>query len=135
VREEAVARLRTGVDLEDGRTAPAKVRRLAPDTLEITIHEGRKRQVKRMCESVGHPVRSLTRIAIGPLELGDLRPGAHRWLTGAEVAELQAASGPPGNVVPERARSGGRQARTQDPGTAAEGGGGSSAARGSEDAA
>ena len=71
--------------LDDGPTAPAAVRRITADTLEITIHEGRKRQVKRMCESVGHPVRSLARIAIGPLELGDLRPGAHRRLTDAEV--------------------------------------------------
>jgi 23S rRNA pseudouridine2605 synthase len=88
VRDQALAALREGVVLDDGPTAPAAVRRIAADTLEITIHEGRKRQVKRMCESVGHPVRSLARIAIGPLELGDLRPGAHRRLTDAEVASL-----------------------------------------------
>jgi 23S rRNA pseudouridine2605 synthase len=92
VRDQALAALRQGVVLEDGQTAPAKVRRIGADTLELTIHEGRKRQVRRMCESVGHPVRSLARIAIGPLELGDLRSGAHRRLTEAEVAALQSAS-------------------------------------------
>ena len=71
----------TGVELEDGRTAPARVRRLAPDRLELTIHEGRKRQVRRMCDAVGHPVVRLTRVAFGPLGLGDLAPGAHRRLS------------------------------------------------------
>jgi 23S rRNA pseudouridine2605 synthase len=88
VAAQALGALRQGVVLDDGPTAPAEVQRITADTLEITIHEGRKRQVKRMCESVGHPVRSLARIAIGSLELGDLRPGAHRRLTDAEVAEL-----------------------------------------------
>ena len=72
----ALRALRAGVELEDGRTAPARVRRLAPDTLELTIHEGRKRQVKRMCEAVGHPVRSLTRVSFGPLRAR--RPGRRR---------------------------------------------------------
>ncbi|MGZ4185241.1 MAG: pseudouridine synthase [Solirubrobacteraceae bacterium] len=92
VGDQALGALRRGVVLDDGPTAPAEVRRLGEDTLELTIHEGRKRQVKRMVESVGHPVRSLARIAIGPLELGDLRPGAHRLLTDSEVADLQSAS-------------------------------------------
>jgi 23S rRNA pseudouridine2605 synthase len=92
VRDRAVASLRAGVLLDDGRTAPAEVRRTGADTLELTIHEGRKRQVRRMFESVGHPVRSLARIAIGPLELGDLEPGAHRRLSDAEVAHLQSVS-------------------------------------------
>jgi 23S rRNA pseudouridine2605 synthase len=91
VRDHAVEALQEGVVLDDGPTAPADVRRIAADTLELTIHEGRKRQVRRMCESVGHPVRSLARIAIGPLELGDLRTGAHRRLTDDEVAALSAA--------------------------------------------
>ena len=82
--------LRRGVTLEDGPTAPARVRRLAPDRLEITLREGRKRQVKRMCEHVGHRVRALERVAFGPLELGDLAPGRHRRLTAAEVAALAA---------------------------------------------
>jgi 23S rRNA pseudouridine2605 synthase len=92
VRAEAMNRLRDGIELEDGRTAPAKVRRLAPDTLEITIHEGRKRQVKRMCEAVGHPVKRLERIAFGPLELGDLPRGRWRRLSDAEVQSLMAAA-------------------------------------------
>jgi 23S rRNA pseudouridine2605 synthase len=86
----ALAMLREGVELEDGPTAPAEVRRLSTDTLEITIREGRNRQVRRMCEAVGHPVVSLNRVAFGPLRLADLAPGAHRRLTDAEVAELRA---------------------------------------------
>ncbi len=89
VREAALRALRSGVELEDGRTAPAQARRLAADTIELTIHEGRKRQVKRMCDAVGHPVRSLERIAFGPLRLGDLAPGAHRRLSAAEVRALR----------------------------------------------
>jgi 23S rRNA pseudouridine2605 synthase len=91
VRDRTLRALRAGIDLEDGRTSPARVRRLAPDTLELTIHEGRKRQVKRMCEAVGHPVRRLSRVAFGPLELGDLAPGAHRRLTQTEIEALSRA--------------------------------------------
>ena len=92
VAEAALGALRRGVELEDGSTAPAEARRLAPDTLELTIHEGRKRQVRRMCTAVGHPVRALERVRFGPLELGDLAPGAHRPLTGAEVERLGRAT-------------------------------------------
>jgi 23S rRNA pseudouridine2605 synthase len=92
VGRHALEALRRGVLLDDGPTAPARVRRITADTLELTIHEGRKRQVRRMCESVGHPVRSLARIAIGPLRLGDLEPGAHRRLSEAEVSDLQSVS-------------------------------------------
>jgi len=88
VRDAALRRLREGVELDDGRTAPARVRRLAPDRLELTIHEGRKRQVRRMCEAVGHPVIALQRVAFGPLRL-DLPEGAVRRLTRAEVEELR----------------------------------------------
>jgi 23S rRNA pseudouridine2605 synthase len=91
VTDRAVRALRAGVRLEDGPTAPARVRRLRSDTLEITIHEGRNRQVKRMCEAVGHRVLRLERIAFGPLGLGDLRPGSHRRLAGAEVQALLSA--------------------------------------------
>ena len=73
VGRHALEALRRGVVLDDGPTSPARVRRITADTLELTIHEGRKRQVRRMCESVGHPVRSLARVALGPLELGSLR--------------------------------------------------------------
>jgi 23S rRNA pseudouridine2605 synthase len=89
VREPALRALREGIELEDGPTAPAKVRRLAADRLELTIHEGRKRQVRRMCEAVGHPVRALERVAFGPLRLGALEPGEHRRLTPAEVERLR----------------------------------------------
>ncbi len=88
VREASLRALRDGVELDDGRTAPAKVRRVAADTIEITIHEGRKRQVKRMCEAVGHPVKRLERVAFGPLSLGDLPRGRWRKLTAGEVDTL-----------------------------------------------
>jgi 23S rRNA pseudouridine2605 synthase len=89
LKEPALTALRQGLELEDGPTAPAKVRRLAPDRLELTIHEGRKRQVRRMCEAVGHPVSQLERVAFGPLRLGGLEPGEHRRLTPAEVERLR----------------------------------------------
>jgi 23S rRNA pseudouridine2605 synthase len=87
-----VERLRSGVRLEDGVTASARVKRLAPDTLELTIHEGRKRQVRRMCKAVGHPVQRLERVRFGPLELGSLESGRYRRLTAAEIAALAGAS-------------------------------------------
>jgi len=93
VHDRALRALRDGVRLEDGMSAPARARRLAPDTLEITIHEGRKRQVKRMLEAVGHRVSKLQRVRFGSLELGDLRPGTFRRLTAAEVEELSRAAG------------------------------------------
>jgi 23S rRNA pseudouridine2605 synthase len=89
VREPALHALRTGVQLEDGMTAPALVRRLHPDELDITIHEGRKRQVRRMCDAVGHPVKEIERIAFGPLRLGNLPPGQARRLTHAETQRLR----------------------------------------------
>jgi 23S rRNA pseudouridine2605 synthase len=92
VGARALRSLRDGVLLDDGLTAPAKVRLLSPDTIELTIHEGRKRQIKRMCEHVGHRVRALERVAIGPLALGDLAPGAHRLLHDDEVTALTRAS-------------------------------------------
>ena len=88
----ALARLRDGVVLDDGPTAPAKARLVAPDTIELELREGRKRQVRRMCEAVGHPVRELVRVRFGPLALGTLAPGAHRMLGDAEVARLRAAT-------------------------------------------
>jgi 23S rRNA pseudouridine2605 synthase len=91
VGDGAIRALRAGVDLDDGRTAPARVRRVRPDVLEITIHEGRKRQVRRMCEAVGHPVVALARVAFGPLGLDDLPAGAHRRLSAAEVERLRGA--------------------------------------------
>jgi 23S rRNA pseudouridine2605 synthase len=93
VRDTTLRRLRTGVPLEDGMSAPARVRRLAPDVIELTLHEGRKRQVRRMCEAVGHRVRHLERVAFGPLALGSLGPGQHRRLTAEELHALRAAGG------------------------------------------
>jgi 23S rRNA pseudouridine2605 synthase len=104
VRERALRALREGVELEDGRTAPARVRRIAPDRLEIVIHEGRKRQVRRMCEAVGHPVVTLERVAFGPLLLGRLGPGQHRRLTKAEVEALRRATQPPARDRPRPSR-------------------------------
>ena len=92
VGERALRGLRTGVQLEDGPTAPARVRARDASLLEITIAEGRNRQVRRMCEEVGHPVFALRRIAFGPLRLGDLAPGACRQLSDAEVERLRGAA-------------------------------------------
>jgi 23S rRNA pseudouridine2605 synthase len=86
--ERALARLREGVDLEDGRTAPAKARRLGPSALELVLHEGRNRQVKRMCEAVGHPVKRLHRSAYAGLTLEGLEPGQWRELEPSEVKRL-----------------------------------------------
>lgn len=91
VHEGALRALRRGVQLEDGVTAPARVTRVKPDVLELTIHEGRKRQIKRMCEAVGHPVVALQRVRFGPLRLGDLAVGSHRLLSEQEVSLLRAA--------------------------------------------
>jgi 23S rRNA pseudouridine2605 synthase len=123
VGESELKALRTGVELEDGPAAPARVRvRRVPggargtraragrgarpaagsqpsrrpasqELIELTVHEGRNRQVRRMCEAVGHPVLALERIAFGPLELGDLPSGAHRRLSREEVTRLRRASG------------------------------------------
>jgi 23S rRNA pseudouridine2605 synthase len=91
VGESALRRLREGVELEDGPTHPAKVRQPEPGLLELTIAEGRKRQVRRMCEAVGHPVAALERIAFGPLRLGRLKPGEHRMLSAQEIDLLRKA--------------------------------------------
>lgn len=95
ITDRALRALREGVMLDDGLTAPARARRLTGDDVELTIHEGRKRQVRRMCEAVGFPAESLSRTAFGPLELADLGPGRHRKLTDAEVATLLAAASQP----------------------------------------
>jgi 23S rRNA pseudouridine2605 synthase len=82
--DEALRRLAEGVKLEDGPTAPAKVRRLGPATVELSIHEGRNRQVRRMLEAVGHPVRRLHRSRYAGLTVDDLAPGEWRELNGDE---------------------------------------------------
>ncbi len=91
----AVRRLRDGVDLEDGRTAPARVAQMGPDTVRIVIHEGRNRQVRRMCDAVGLPVQRLVRTRIGPLTDRRLAPGEWRPLTPAELRSLSQAAASP----------------------------------------
>jgi len=87
----AVRRLRDGVELDDGVTAPAKVA-ASGSVVRITIHEGRNRQVRRMCEAVGHPVRRLVRVRIGPVFDRRLKPGEWRPLTTTEVRALEKAT-------------------------------------------
>jgi 23S rRNA pseudouridine2605 synthase len=89
----ALQALRDGVELDDGPTAPARVRQVGPGVLEIALREGRKRQVRRMCESVGHRVVELERVAFGPLGLRGLQPGRSRRLKDAEVERLRRAAG------------------------------------------
>ncbi len=99
VPERSLLILREGVDLDDGRTAPAKVRQLKAGVLELTIHEGRNHQIRRMCEAIGHRVRTLQRVRFGPLRLDGLAEGAHRRLRAGEVEALRRAGaeggGPP----------------------------------------
>jgi 23S rRNA pseudouridine2605 synthase len=92
--EPDLDRLRQGVQLEDGPTAPAEVERLGERQVEITIREGRKRQVRRMAEAIGNEAKGLTRIRIGPLDLGDLRRGEARRLDRREIAALWKDSAP-----------------------------------------
>ena len=87
--DDALRRLREGVELDDGRTAPARVRRLGRSRLELALHEGRKHQVKRMLAAVGHPVRRLHRSRYAGLTLERLGPGESRELTGPEIDALR----------------------------------------------
>lgn len=89
----ALAKLRNGVQLEDGVTQPAKVGVIGPGLLRITIHEGRNRQVRRMCSAVGHEVVRLVRTRIGPIRDSKLEIGAWRPLDADEVRKLSAATG------------------------------------------
>ena len=95
--------LARGVVLEDGPTAPARVRLMGrrghTGILEITVHEGRNRQVRRMCEHIGYPVLRLVRTAIGGLSLGSLKPGQYRRLTDGEVGELKKLAGLKNGII------------------------------------
>jgi 23S rRNA pseudouridine2605 synthase len=91
-RPGELRRLREGVELEDGLTAPARVATAGPGALRIVIHEGRNRQVRRMCAAVGHPVTRLVRVRIGPVADRRLAPGAWRELLSAEVRALETAA-------------------------------------------
>lgn len=95
VADDRIRALREGVELEDGPTAPARVRRLGPRRFEITLREGRNRQVRRMVEAVGNRVDSLRRVRFGPLTLGHLAEGDARRLTAAEVRKLRELPNPP----------------------------------------
>ena len=92
VSAAALRALREGVELDDGPTSPAGARLVEPGLIELEVREGRKRQVRRMCEAVGHPVTALERVAFGPLRLEGLAPGESRRLTAAEVERLRAGS-------------------------------------------
>jgi len=87
--DAALGRLARGIELEEGPTAPAQARRLGPSRIELTIHEGRNRQVKRMFEAIGHPVRRLHRSAYAGLTLEGLEPGQWRELEPSEVDALR----------------------------------------------
>src|SRR6266550_4959486 len=87
--DEALQRLGEGIELDDGPTAPARARRLGPSTVELTLHEGRKHQVKRMLAAVGHPVIRLHRSGYAGLKLGGLEPGAWRRLEPSEMERLR----------------------------------------------
>jgi 23S rRNA pseudouridine2605 synthase len=97
VHERDLRQLRRGVALDDGPTQPAEAERLdsagGASRLRVVVTEGRKRQVRRMLEVVGHPVTSLTRVAIGPVHLGRLRPGGYRRLRPGELDSLRRAAG------------------------------------------
>jgi 23S rRNA pseudouridine2605 synthase len=108
IRDRELRALRSGVELDDGPSAPARARRVSADTVELTIHEGRKRQVRRMLEAVGHPVRRLERVRFGSLALGALEEGASRRLAPREVESLRrlaaGTAGPSGSGSRSRAR-------------------------------
>lgn len=91
--EDALKKLRAGIRLEDGITEPAKLRKIRSTEnntwLEITIHEGRKRQIRRMFEQTGHPVLKLKRTRIDGIELGDLKPGQYRYLKPEEISKIK----------------------------------------------
>jgi len=87
--DNALERLRTGIELDDGPAAPAQARRLGPSQVELTLHEGRKHQVKRMLAAVGHPVTRLHRSRYAGLTLEGLEPGEWRELEPGEIARLQ----------------------------------------------
>ena len=93
IAEQDIERLQGGVELEDGPTAPAQVKRLGKQEIEIVLREGRNRQVRRMLEAVGNEVMALRRVRFGPLGLGDLQEGSARRLSDDEIARLREAAG------------------------------------------
>ena len=114
VSPRALRLLRDGVDLEDGRTSPARASQPEPGLLRLTIHEGRNRQVRRMCEAVGHQVVRLVRIRIGPLSDRRLAPGEWRHLDADEVRQL-INSTPSVVISPDVPKRGNLNGRTSRP--------------------
>lgn len=94
IADRHIERLRDGVQLDDGPTAPARVRRLGEREIEVVLREGRNRQLRRMVEAVGNRVEALRRVKFGPLEIGDLKEGKARRLSESEVARLRDAGEP-----------------------------------------
>jgi len=92
--DDVLERLASGIELEEEPTAPATVRRIGPSRLELTIHEGRKHQVKRMLDAVGHPVTRLHRSSYAGLTTGGLAPGEWRELDPDEIKGLRAPGSP-----------------------------------------
>jgi 23S rRNA pseudouridine2605 synthase len=109
----ALRHLREGVELEDGLTAPASAAAVSPGLLRLVIHEGRNRQVRRMCAAVGHPVVRLVRTRIGPLVDRRLPPGQWRDLSVAEVRKLAEAAQPARETGPRTRRAGEAGPRTR----------------------
>jgi len=110
-----IRRLREGIELDDGMTAPAAAALVAPGLVRITLHEGRNRQVRRMCDAIGHPVERLVRVRIGPLRDRKLKPGEWRVLTQPEILELErAVSSGPAPPQTRAERRAGEQARAAD---------------------
>ena len=107
--DEDLQRLRNGIDLDDGPTAPARARRIGPNTVELTLHEGRKHQVKRMLAAVGHPVTELHRSRYAGLSPEGLEPGQWRELEPSEVERLRKRQ--PGRAPARAGRSTGRSSR------------------------
>jgi 23S rRNA pseudouridine2605 synthase len=113
--ERDIQRLARGIQIDGHRTAPAEIERLSDradrTTLRLTLTEGRNRQVRKMCESIGHPVEYLRRVAIGPLRDYRLKVGDWRPLTGDEVTRLKRAAGEPvpSGRAPRKAKSTGRR--------------------------
>ena len=108
-------RLREGIELEDGVTAPAEAALVAPGLVRITLHEGRNRQVRRMCDAIGHPVERLVRVRIGPIRDRKLKPGEWRALSQDEVLSLErAVSAEPAAPQTRAERRAADRARTTD---------------------
>ncbi len=109
-------RLRLGIDLDDGKTAPATVGVVAPGVIRMVIHEGRNRQIRRMCDAVGHPVRRLVRTRIGPVTDARLKPGSWRALDPSEVRALGRAAALRPETPPAARRRDGPGQRRAPPG-------------------